>query len=43
MPNSWNIAESYFETCNCDVACPMLPNRIIAKFLHFLIKKALCQ
>jgi hypothetical protein len=22
MPESWKIAGSYFETCNCDVACP---------------------
>jgi hypothetical protein len=22
MPNSWKSAGSYFETCNCDVACP---------------------
>jgi hypothetical protein len=22
MPTSWKIAGSYFETCNCDVACP---------------------
>ena len=24
MPNSWKIAGSYFEVCNCDVACPCL-------------------
>ena len=22
MPNSWKVSGSYFETCNCDVACP---------------------
>ena len=22
MPISWKVAGSYFETCNCDVACP---------------------
>jgi hypothetical protein len=22
MPNSWKIVGSYFEACNCDVACP---------------------
>lgn len=22
MPDSWKVAGSYFETCNCDVACP---------------------
>jgi hypothetical protein len=22
MPTSWKIAGSYFEACNCDVACP---------------------
>jgi hypothetical protein len=22
MPNSWKISGSYFETCNCDLACP---------------------
>ncbi|HEY0793254.1 MAG TPA: DUF1326 domain-containing protein [Chthoniobacterales bacterium] len=22
MPTSWKIAGSYFETCNCDAACP---------------------
>ncbi|HEY0793311.1 MAG TPA: DUF1326 domain-containing protein [Chthoniobacterales bacterium] len=22
MPTSWKVAGSYFETCNCDVACP---------------------
>src|SRR5215471_1356019 len=22
MPTSWKIAGSYFETCNCEVACP---------------------
>ena len=22
MPNSWKIAGSYFEACNCEVACP---------------------
>jgi hypothetical protein len=22
MPDSWKIAGSYFETCNCDLACP---------------------
>jgi hypothetical protein len=22
MPISWKIAESYFEACNCDLACP---------------------
>ena len=24
MPDSWKIAGSYFEACNCDVACPCL-------------------
>ena len=24
MPNSWKIAGSYFESCNCDVACPCI-------------------
>jgi hypothetical protein len=24
MPNSWKIAGSYFEVCNCDVACPCI-------------------
>jgi hypothetical protein len=22
MPESWKVAGSYFEACNCDVACP---------------------
>jgi hypothetical protein len=22
MPQNWNLAGTYFETCNCDVACP---------------------
>jgi hypothetical protein len=22
MPNSWKIVGSYFEGCNCEVACP---------------------
>ena len=22
MPTSWKIAGSYFEACNCDIACP---------------------
>jgi hypothetical protein len=22
MPNSWKVAGSYLETCNCDLACP---------------------
>jgi hypothetical protein len=22
MPTSWKIAGSYFEACNCEVACP---------------------
>lgn len=22
MPNKWNLAGTYFEACNCDVACP---------------------
>ena len=22
MPSSWKIAGSYFEACNCEVACP---------------------
>lgn len=24
MPNSWKISGSYFETCNCDAACPCI-------------------
>ena len=24
MPNSWKIVGSYFESCNCDVACPCI-------------------
>ena len=24
MPNSWKIAGFYFESCNCDVACPCI-------------------
>jgi hypothetical protein len=24
MPNSWKISGSYFETCNCDLACPCI-------------------
>jgi len=24
MPASWKIAGSYFEACNCDVACPCI-------------------
>ncbi|MBV9732392.1 MAG: DUF1326 domain-containing protein [Verrucomicrobia bacterium] len=24
MPSSWKVSGSYFETCNCDVACPCI-------------------